>query len=451
MADTLEQKGVASNGQPGHSKPQKPSPLPEPSTVQWTRRWIIFAFWTIVICFGLPHWIRTTSTYRAALPLEQMDAWANAQTCKLNYPIRISLSVPGLDGAQPTLAHDIQAGLNARDGLANYEVFTGSADSTVNDTAALTVRLKADSEPNAHQRSSTLRPGVPVLDLEYGFSRPGGRDEVVTWAVEQIIGVFAAEETSLIYMLEDTPFATEVKTSPLDGAQKARLDAQSTRAFRYASTYHLTFSLFTPGSSPSAWDIERGFDDYIYPLVSALSGISTFTIDTQVQLHASFSPSIAGPQRNEASARWELQKSDLSGFINAAEWPLSPSIGEGPTINFVLYVPPEGESPLVIAETGGTSWLIPQWGGVAILNPSGQQAAKLTAQALEPVMLTFADQLSSLVGLPSAPDSLALRLSRLTRERTISLILSASSKMTRKIGTARPHRWPTYTVDLTLQ
>jgi phosphatidylinositol glycan class S len=180
---------------------------------------------------------------------------------------------------------------------------------------------------------------------------------------------------------------------------------------------------------PSAWDIEGALQNAINPLLSRLSSISQFTVDTQVQLYASFSPSIAGPLYDDSTREWKLQNSDLSGFINAAEWPLSPGIGSGPTINFVLFVPSKDQSPLVLAETGGNSWLIPQWGGVQILNPSGKQPAKLTTKDLEPVMLTFADQLSALLGLPQSPPSLSLRISSLTRERAMSLIVSASSTL----------------------
>lgn len=87
----------------------------------------------------------------------------------------------------------------------------------------------------------------------------------------------------------------------------------------------------------------------MYPLLESFSAISNFTIDTQVQLYAS--PGVEGQQ---------LKKEDLSGFINAAEWPLSPSIGGAPTVNFILYI---GDMEV---EGGGKSWLIPQWGGVMI-------------------------------------------------------------------------------------
>ena len=42
----------------------------------WPRRLILFAFWTVVVAIGVPHWIYTTSIHRSSLPLEVMDRWA---------------------------------------------------------------------------------------------------------------------------------------------------------------------------------------------------------------------------------------------------------------------------------------------------------------------------------------------------------------------------------------
>lgn len=278
------------------SKPSAPADRPQ---AQWTRRWIILSFWAIIVCLGLPHWLLTTSTYRASLPLDTMESWARE------------------------------------------DHVCGTTDTTA---------LQASKD--------------------------------------------------------------------------------NSKAFKYSSTYHLTFSLFTPAAVPSDWDINEALGQYIRPLITALSNVSDFTVETQVQLHASFSPSIAGPQYDQSSKEWQLQKSDLRGFINAAEWPLSPSIGSGPTINFVLYVPAEDQRPLVIAETNrATSWLIPQWGGVAILNASGKQSTKLNAAELESAMLTFTEQLATLVGLPSDAGSLDDRILRLKQDRAASLVRSTSSTL----------------------
>lgn len=138
------------------------------------------------------------------------------------------------------------------------------------------------------------------------------------------------------------------------------------------------------------------------PLLASFSEISNFTVDTQVQLYAT--PGVNGSV---------LKKEDLSAFINAAEWPLSPSIGGAPTVNFILYV---GDMEV---EGGGKSWLIPQWGGVVIQSDISD---------LRPAMLIFSNQLMSLLGLPEA-GSLPLRLMTLVRVRSLGLLLKAGGTM----------------------
>lgn len=229
------------------------------------------------------------------------------------------------------------------------------------------------------------------------------------------------------------PRSTLIKSVPADLA--ANLARRTTRSLKYAPTYHLTFSLFTPDASPSSWDIDSAIEEYLSPLLESFSLISNFTVDTQVQLYASFSPSVQEPQYDSDRGVWTLRNEDLSGFINAAEWPLSPSIGTGPTVNFVLFVPSEDKVPLVVKDNGASSWLIPQWGGVMILNPpvrgsdTTPSPSKLSKEAIRPVLATFSHQLLSLLGTPQSPPSLPLRLLTLTRVRAASLLLSASSTL----------------------
>ena len=215
----------------------------------------------------------------------------------------------------------------------------------------------------------------------------------------------------------------------------AKMARRKTRSLKYASTYHITISLFTSTARPSVWEIESAINEYFTPLLQSFSGISNFTVDTQVQLYASFSPSVHQPEYDSDSATWFLRKEDLSGFINAAEWPLSPSIGAGPTLNFILYVPDESMAPLAVKDSYATSWLIPQWGGVTILNPSSSmqelqhKPQLLTKDDIRPALLIFSHQLLSLLGTPETPSSLPFQLQTLTRTQAASLLLSASSTM----------------------
>lgn len=311
--------------------------------------------------------------------------------------------------------------------MVNDGTSIGSNDEDV----ALRVRL-IPVATGATPRAS-LQPFSPNLDIYYSADQIATQSvdsPLVGFVAQKLHALFAEEQAQLAYMLSTAPSTDVSKLPPLTTEQFSMLERQSTRALKYAPTYHLTFSLFSPTSTPSAWDIESALRNYLNPLLESFSSISNFTVDTQVQLYATFSPSISQPEYDENLKAWTLRKEDLSGFINAAEWPLSPSIGEGPTVNFVLYVPEKSQSPLIIRENSGNSWLVPQWGGVHILNMADDATPdSLTADALAPAMHTFSDQLVSLFGLPRGPASLPLRISTLERFRAASLIVSTSSTL----------------------
>lgn len=288
--------------------------------------------------------------------------------------------------------------------------------------------IKLDTSATNEQPRAKLQAWDAVLDVRHDLQAGDAIERIAGLLAEEVSAVFDDESLSLAYLLHESPFSSSNAPLPSPDA-RAKLDGRTTRAFKYAPTYHLTFSLFTPSASPSAWEIDEALNRTIAKLLSPLSAISKFTINTQVQLYASFSPSIVGPIHDETHDKWTLRREDLSGFINAAEWPLNPSIGSGPTINFVLYVSPSDKSPLSIENSAGTSWIIPQWGGVQIHNSNGNTTDRLLAADLENDMLIFTEQLASLLGVPQTPPSLSLRIQSLARERATALILSASSTL----------------------
>jgi phosphatidylinositol glycan class S len=193
------------------------------------------------------------------------------------------------------------------------------------------------------------------------------------------------------------------------------LSKRTTRSLRYSPTYHLTFSLFTAGAAPSTWDIEKAIEEYMKPMLDVLGPIHNFTIDTQVQLYAT-----PGAQSQV------LSKEDLASFINAAEWPLSPSIAGAPTVNFVIYI---GDQQIGLDSETETaqSWMFPQWGSVYLLKLP-ETTAHVYSETLKQPMLTFTGHLLSLLGTPQS-GSLPLRLSTLSRIRSADLLLRASSTL----------------------
>lgn len=273
--------------------------------------------------------------------------------------------------------------------------------------------------------------GEPVMDITYD---PSLQSSIPDSIAESVEGVYA-EEKAVVAQLFSTSNALRAPSAPnveVPLGMTEDFDKRRTRSVKYASTYHLTFSLLTPEASPSDWEIKSALHETIMPLLQVLVPISNFTIDTQVQPYATFSSSIH-PFFDEERKAFLLKSSDLGGFINAAEWPLSPSIGTGPTINFLLYVPAELQTPMLIDDVASTSWLILQWGGIVIYNPANPEALKesdvLRKEELEQPLLLFSQHLLDLLGLPSPNLPFHMRLSSQVRLLSLRLIASASSTL----------------------
>ena len=294
-----------------------------------------------------------------------------------------------------------------------------------------------------HTDETQLDVFYPQLQIPLPSS---SRSPLSIMIAEELQNLFAEEKGTIAHILWSSnvagPNVNNANSRPIGTAEfplqlKEEISKRMRRSLGYAETYHLTFSLFTPESQPSSWDVEAAVQETLDPLLQAFASISKFTVDTQVQIYAASSPTMPWPEYEESQAAWMLKEEDLSAFINAAEWPLSPSIGAGPTINFILYVPSSSQNPLLVKEDRASSWIIPQWGGVVLLNPplieDGEKhltnPTHLSEESLRLAFLTFSHQLLALLGMPATPASLPLRLRTLIRVHAASLLLSASSTM----------------------
>lgn len=357
-----------------------------------------------------------------------------SQACRPVFPLRISiqanqlqdqeaqnllrLTQHALDDLNDFPGHHLRLQLDPRAGSLN-----GSARL---EEAALVIRLQPGDATTA-----SLHPYQPILDVTYSPntipSPSSSSSSLATYVASQLRSTFAEEQAIISYLLSTSSAAPEHKPQQGLGPDAAGTIAKrTTRSLRYSPTYHLTLSLFTDGPAPNSWDIESAIDEYMKPVLDVLGPIHNFTIDTQVQLYAA--PGVQSPV---------LSKDDLSSFINAAEWPLSPSIGGAPTVNFIVFVgnqtiglPPThkdahaGET--AVSETSH-SWLIPQWGTVYLLHVN-RDRAHIAVEDLKQPLLTFTTHLLSLLGTP-ASGSMPLRLSTLSRIRSADLLLRASSTL----------------------
>ncbi|CDO70983.1 hypothetical protein BN946_scf184830.g15 [Trametes cinnabarina] len=195
--------------------------------------------------------------------------------------------------------------------------------------------------------------------------------------------------------------------------------SQAQRVTKYSPRYRLAFTLLNEdaasGTGVMAWDVQGAIRSHIGPLLEKLSDLHNFTIESQVQFHAplAFEPRLLRHNDTEVHG---LAHEDLTVFINSAEWTLSSSVSNDPVLHFVLFIPSAKNTPLHIldqqAPTGSihpsNAFLLPQWGGIVIMNPSHKSftsttISRLTVADLSPVFSTFAHQLLTLLGVPGLP------------------------------------------------
>jgi GPI-anchor transamidase subunit S len=355
---------------------------------------------------------------------------AFVQACRPVFPLRIAVQAPSIQEQDAqNLLRLTQHALDDLNDFSGHHLrlqLAPKANQTVDDVA-LTIRLQPGSVTSASLQTydSTLDIGYTAGSIPTASSSSSA---LATFIAEQLRSTFAEEQAIISYLLSTASTPLEHRSQNLSPEVAESLAKRTTRSLKYAPTYHLTFSLFTSGSAPSSWDIEAAVDEYVKPVLDVLSPIHNFTVDAQVQLYAS--PSVHTDV---------LSKEDLSSFINTAEWPLSPSIGGAPTVNFLVFVGNQTVN-LVAGETGpdgrviegsagstAQSWLIPQWGAVYLL-PLPYDSTHVPLAGLKKPLLTFTSHLLSLLGTPSS-GPLPLRLSTLSRIRSADLLLRASSTL----------------------
>jgi phosphatidylinositol glycan class S len=77
-ADTLGAADSAPANVVDAIKKQKEPPA-ETRAGTWTRRLVLLSFWAVAVFLGLPVWWKTTTVYRAPLPLQDMLDWADGK------------------------------------------------------------------------------------------------------------------------------------------------------------------------------------------------------------------------------------------------------------------------------------------------------------------------------------------------------------------------------------
>ncbi|KAG2342293.1 hypothetical protein BDR05DRAFT_964260 [Suillus weaverae] len=337
----------------------------------WIRRAVLASYW-IVIILAFPFWWHLTSIERLALPTSQVRSQVQSN---IVFPIAVHFD----------------ASINRQNPSLNSQVQTLLRDCAIN-------------EPG-RWRGIDLR----LQDRN---------DEVASSLYTVVLG----EQTSIAH-------SRHLRVSKTDAQSATRLSSilsdliappksstsHSQRVVQYSDHYRLAFTLLNEDATPNrfveTWDVQAALAEFIFPLMSRLSILHNFTVESQVQYYAplAFEPTRLTFGDTEASG---LTQEDLTVFINSAEWTLASSVSNDPVLHFVLFVPSETHSPMNIIDSEGrpinqSSFLLPQWGSIFILN-NELNSSSLSYNDLKPIFRNFAIQLAALLGVPPVPLGLSM-------------------------------------------
>ena len=377
-------------------------------------------------------WWKTTSVYRSQLPFDKM--------LQVPYQPEIPIEIRLTSRTLPTseikdIGHKVQQAL---DDLNDYPVIhhrisyePTEKNDDKNEDPDLTIDLSLGTE--FRYRFEERTPGRQYMGVQHPANAAA---DLVDYLAKRIQKIYLDEHISAAQQYASHSASNARALKFLQSSEQEDVDRvrqRTARAFKHSGDYNLVFSLFSADDQPSDWAIMPALQIHVLPIIQALSKTSNFSVTSQIQLYSAFSPSVH-PIVNTGDPGYLIRRDELSAFINTAEWPLSPSIGAGPTINFVVYVPSKDQSPLYIEGSPSNSWLIPQWGVISVLNP-GQILGKannpgsLDATALKQPFEQFAHQLLALLGVPTGEIPLSLRVRAFQRIAGLSLFLRAASSL----------------------
>lgn len=195
---------------------------------------------------------------------------------------------------------------------------------------------------------------------------------------------------------------------------------------KHDAHYRLVFLL--ANSVPSqvkTWAIEAALDRYLKAPLALLAPAANLTIVSKV----AFYPTLDVNPTRDSLGRHVVRVDQLPYFLDRSSWDVDLEATSIPTLYFALYLPPPEHAPLHIVSSKGdslltNSFLIPQWGGIVVLNlPTPLEGGHLTTDHLNRPATIWLAQLRQFFGLTSTPSALVSELQQ--REDLKQLLLQA--------------------------
>ncbi|XP_030009964.1 GPI transamidase component PIG-S [Sphaeramia orbicularis] len=388
----------------------------------------------VVIIIGVPLWWRTTETYRAWLPVSQIQELANLEL-QLSADVEVVFARGTVTPEQQkkiplTLSQDDEHVVDEDTSL-RYRYETRYRTATIMEEDALNQPTAAEADLSLHMLSespcgslvvyvvpestSLLPEDVEVYIgqrrtalLRIGTQMRVGRtlDQLLDHLeprIKKLLQLMSFSHTDITAALSD-----RVRLSP--GNKESIAD--SMRAFKSSPGYEITFSLLNPDpkSHRLHWDIEGAVQTFIQPLLTKLEPLANFSIDSQILYYAMLG---VNPRFDNSHNAYTLNADSLAHVINPVEARLgSNAASSNPVLNFLLYVPDANHSPLYIQDrkkqqVPSNAFHSPRWGGIMVYNVNSFYGPDVAFPVdininMAKVMGVFLAQLRLLLGVQSS-------------------------------------------------
>ncbi|KAM7440278.1 hypothetical protein ABFA07_010500 [Porites harrisoni] len=382
-------------------------------TEKKTKALVSLSVGLIFIFIGLPLWWNTTKVYRAPLPYDEIE-----QLNQFKVKYTVNLKVVLLGSQDPSiLKQEIELGLKKETDI-----------SAITPDYRLTVEVKNIKEAAVITKLTSS----PLEDLDdyfqisfvnkesknysffvlpHGTPEPNGIDAYVGKHLHCIL-YNNKDSKKLAAVIANIIRKVFVNEEEVNGAftlvskrEYTKDTVESMRAQKSTTGFQVSFTLLNsdPDLVLAEWDIETAVQKYLDPFLLKFPHLD-ISVDSQVLHYSSIQ---INPRKDGES--FYLPYDDLPHMINPIEAKLGSHISLYPSLNFVVYVPSQSQTPLYMRTKDGqqsssNAFLSPQWGGIMICNlqqtaPTNSTRPQWIEVDMKPVMNTFLPQLKLLLGV----------------------------------------------------
>ncbi|AQZ12521.1 GPI17 (YDR434W) [Zygosaccharomyces parabailii] len=337
------------------------------------RKLVGLCFVVLYCALGIPLWYKLTTTYRAPLPIDYIKA---LHENKLN---DIHVVVPVYIKSDTYRFPDIHQAVQMQ---------VNSLLDSQNQTVPWSLQLLPYEEDRFTQSDDQYHVVNLVLDEFVGFSIAyDAKETTVFFDDESVI------TNDLPFFIAQTlvEHTFELEWNELS---EGKMSVHDSMAVSYRPNIHLSISLLTGDGYPVAWEIDSTLREYFTPLRKFLSPLVNFTVDTGILYYNDLNLHTLNDKSN---VTWK----DLSHAVDLSELLSMNYFSEAGSLNLAIVFPSEQtcSDGLNFIEDSWSSFLIPQWGMLAINKYPLKPRSLLKENYLTPIMYQFATDIFQLLGL----------------------------------------------------